>query len=263
MKDKQELEMLLKSLHLPAFGRHYESFAEKAQKTKLGHTAYLHELAKVESDERYNRRTERLLKLSKLPVGKTLEAFELRGQVGLSSSRLQELASGDCLDHCENILIFGLPGTGKSHLSAALGREWCMRGRRVLCTTAAALVQELLSAKRDLALNAMIKRLDSYEALIIDDISYVPQDRDETDVLFVLLAARYENRSVVITSNLAFSGWNTIFKDAMTTKAAIDRLVHHGTILELIQLEGESYRERQAKSKNKASRTKAPATVEF
>jgi DNA replication protein DnaC len=98
---------------------------------------------------------------------------------------------------------------------------------------------------------------------LIDDISYVPQDRDETDVLFVLLAARYENRSVVITSNLAFSGWNTIFKDAMTTKAAIDRLVHHGTILELIQLEGESYRERQAKSKNKLSRAKAPAKVEF
>jgi DNA replication protein DnaC len=257
MKDRQKLEMLLKSLHLATFVKNFESFAEKAQKAKLSHTEYLLELAQIESDERQNKRVNKLLKQSKLPSGKTLESFDITGQPVLSLAMLRELAAGDCLDHCENILIFGVPGTGKSHLCAALGREWCLRGRKVFYTSAAALVQDLLAAKRNLQLNELIKKLDGYEALLIDDISYVPQTKDETDVLFVLLAARYETRSVVVTSNLVFSSWGEIFKDPMTTKAAIDRLVHHGTILELVEIDGDSYREKQAKSRNKRSRTLA------
>lgn len=261
MKNRQKLEMLLKSLHLTTFVKNFESFAEKAQKAKLSYTDYLLELAQVESDERQNKRVTKLLKQSKLPKGKTLESFDLVGQPALSSTLLKELAAGDCLDHCENILIFGVPGTGKSHLCAALGREWCLRGRKVFYTTAAALVQDLLAAKRDLKLNELIKKLDSFEALLIDDISYVPQSRDETDVLFVLLAARYETRSIVVTSNLVFSSWGEIFKDPMTTKAAIDRLVHHGTILELVEIDGDSYREKQAKSRNRNKRSRALATA--
>lgn len=251
MTDGQKLEMLLKSLHLKMFSKNFETFAEKAQKMKLGYTDYLLELAQVESDERQNNSVKRLLKKSQLPAGKTLESFDITGQVGLSEALLKELSSGDCLDQCENILVFGVPGTGKSHLCAALGYEWCQRGRKVLYTTAAALVQDLLVAKRDLKLNEQIKKLDGYEALLIDDISYVPQNRDETDVLFVLLAARYETRSVVVTSNLVFSSWGEIFKDPMTTKAAIDRLVHHGTILELVEVDGDTYRGKQAKSRKK------------
>jgi DNA replication protein DnaC len=219
------------------------------------------ELAQVESDERQNKRVAKLLKQSKLPPGKTLESFDITGQPALSSALLRELSAGDRLDNCENILIFGVPGTGKSHLCAALGREWCLRGRKVLYTTAAALVQELLAAKRDLTLNELIKKLDSFEALIIDDISYIPQNREETDVLFVLLAARYETRSVVLTSNLVFSSWGEIFKDPMTTKAAIDRLVHHSTILELVEVDGDSYRGKQAKNRNARSRALAAATT--
>jgi DNA replication protein DnaC len=254
IKDRQKLEMLLKSLHLSTFVKNFEAFAEKAQKAKLGYAEYLLELAQIESDERQNKRVSKLLKQSKLPSAKTLESFDITGQPGLSLALLRELAAGDCLDHCENILIFGVPGTGKSHLCAALGREWCLRGRKVLYTSAATLVQELLVAKRDLKLNEHIKKLDGYEALLIDDISYVPQSRDETDVLFVLLAARYETRSVVVTSNLVFSSWNEIFKDPMTTKAAIDRLVHHGTILELVEIDGDSYREKHAKTRKKQVR---------
>jgi DNA replication protein DnaC len=261
MKDKQKLEMLLKSLHLTTFVKNFEAFAEKAQRSKLGHAEYLLELAQIESDERQNKRVSKLLKQSKLPSGKTLESFNITGQPALSSALLKELAAGNCLDHCENILLFGVPGTGKSHLCVALGREWCLRGRKVLYTTAAALVQDLLAAKRDLELNELIKKLDSYEALLIDDISYVPQTRDETDVLFVLLAARYETRSVVITSNLVFSSWGDIFKDPMTTKAAIDRLVHHGTILELVEVDGDTYRSKQAKARNKRSRALATASA--
>ncbi len=261
MKDRQKLEMLLKSLHLSTFVKNFESFAEKAQKAKLGHMDYLLELAQIESDERQNKRVSKLLKQSKIPSGKTLESFDITGQPAVSLALLRELAAGDCLDHCENILIFGVPGTGKSHLCAALGREWSLRGRKVFYTTAAALVQDLLAAKRDLKLNELIKKLDGYEALLIDDISYVPQSRDETDVLFVLLAARYETRSIVVTSNLVFSSWDQIFKDPMTTKAAIDRLVHHGTILELVEIDGDSYRGKQAKSRNKRSRALAGAGV--
>lgn len=251
MKDNKQLEALLRSLHLSMFLKNYQSFADKSERAKTGLTGYLLELAKAECDQRYNNRVQKLLRKSKLPAGKTLEGFELEGQPALSSRRLRELSDGDCLDRCENILIFGVPGTGKSHLSAALAREWCLKGRPVLYTNAAALVQNLLAAKRDLRLNELIKDLDGYEALVIDDISYIPQNRDETDVLFVLLAERYETRSVVVTSNLAFSSWGNIFKDPMTTKAAVDRLVHHSTILELVAIDGETYRERHAKRMQK------------
>ena len=135
MKNTQNLEMLLKSLRLPTFIKNYAVFAEKAQKAKLGYVEFLLELAQIESDERQNNRVKKLLKESKLPSAKTLESFDLSGQPALSLALLRELAAGNCLDHCENILVFGVPGTGKSHLAAALGREWCLRGRTVYYTT--------------------------------------------------------------------------------------------------------------------------------
>lgn len=248
MKEKQQLEIMLKSFYLTSFVRNYDDFAKRAHKEKLEHVDYLYQLAQVESEERQTKRTQKLLKQAKLPRGKVIEDLDISRQPGLSQSRLKELAEGDCLDNCENILVFGSCGTGKTHLAVALGREWCLRGRKVLYSTAAALVQQLLASKRDLSLNQLIKTLDKYEALIIDDISYIPQTRDETDVLFVLLAERYETRSVVITSNLPFSQWDSIFKDPMTTRAAVDRLVHHATILELV---GDSYRQAQAQAKRK------------
>jgi len=245
---QSELEALLHAFHLPSFGRNYQQFARQAEKERIDHVGYLYQLAKLESEDRYNRKTERLIRQAKLPRGKNLEQFDLSKFSGLSESQIRELADGGCLDRAENILIFGNPGTGKTHLAAGLGREWCLRGRHVFFTSASSLVQDLLTAKRDLRLNALLKRLDRYDALIIDDISYIPQDREETDVLFVLLSERYEQRSLIITSNLPFSQWDKVFKDAMTTMAAVDRLVHHSTVLEL---NGESYRAQTAKKRNK------------
>jgi DNA replication protein DnaC len=219
---QDQLEGMLASFHLPSFKKHYLSYARKSELEKLDHVAYLYELSKSEHEDRYNRRTERLLRQAKLPIGKRLENFDLSHVPNLSPTRISELADGQCLDQCENVLIFGNPGTGKTHLAVSLAREWCLRGRQIYFVTAAALVQELLAAKRDLKLNQLLKRIDRFEALVIDDLSYIPQEREETDVLFVLLAERYERRSVVITSNLPFSKWDTIFKDPITAMAAMD-----------------------------------------
>ena len=240
---QQELIAMLQGFHLPSFVKHHDGVARQAEKEKLDHVGYLYQLSRIESEERYHRRTERLLRQAKLPGGKRLDDFELSQQPSLSPSRIKELADGAFIDQCENVLVFGNPGTGKTHLSIGLAREWCLRGRHVYFCTAAALVQDLLVAKRDLKLNALLKKLDKFEALVVDDLSYIPHDREETDVLFLLFAERYEQRSLVITSNLAFSNWERIFKDPITTVAAIDRLVHHATILEL---NGESYRKAEA-----------------
>jgi DNA replication protein DnaC len=243
------LGSLLKNLCLPTFAADYQELAESFELEKKTYTDYLHELTVREMEHRHNLRIARLLKQAKLSRDKLLISFDIKRIPGLSPAKVQHLATGEFIDATENLLIFGNPGTGKTHLSIGLAREWCLRGRRVLYQTAASLVQQLLEAKAALKLRQFIKKLDYMEVLLIDDISYVPYTRAETDVLFTLLAERYETRSVVITSNLAFANWNSIFKDEMTTSAAIDRLVHHSTILEL---NAESYRVEAAKNKKLA-----------
>jgi DNA replication protein DnaC len=230
LQNFQDLDAALKNLNLLAMRENYQPLAEKENMTPV---AYLQELAQMELDHRQQKRIEGLLINAKLPRNKLIEDFDFKRIPDLSPGLIKRLIECSFIDRCENILVFGNPGTGKSHLCIGLTREWCLRGRKVLYTTASQLVQQLLSAKESLKLNEMIKKLDRFEVLVIDDISYVPYERQETDVLFVLLAERYEQRSTVITSNLVFSKWNQVFKDEMTTAAAIDRLVHHATILEL------------------------------
>ena len=227
------LKMLLKTFHLPAFAANYEEIARKAEKETATYERYLHELAQLEAYERHNRKIVQLLKRSCLPREKTLQTFEQERLPKKIRSLLPTLCEGSFLSRAENILAFGNPGTGKTHLLCGIAHELIKHGHPVFFISAAMLVQKLLIAKRELRLSQEFKKLDKYEAILIDDIGYIQQNREEMEVLFTLLAERYERRSVMITSNLVFSKWEQIFKDPMTTAAAVDRLVHHSVILEL------------------------------
>ncbi|MCP4545107.1 MAG: ATP-binding protein [bacterium] len=190
------------------------------------------EVMEQEKSDRQDRRVERLRRASKLPQGKRFETFDDSRFPRELSRKLRDLAHGRFLAEAINVLAFGLPGTGKTHAAAALGHALVEAGHPVYFTPTFRLVQELLVAKRDLELPRALRKLDNYELLILDDIGYVQQSADEVEVLFTLMAERYERKSMLITSNLVFSQWDRIFKNPMTTAAAVDRIVHHSIILE-------------------------------
>lgn len=246
MNSEPTLRMMLKSFRLPAFVANYEELARSAEREGLTHEQYLHGLAQLEAHERHDRKIALLLKQSHLPMEKTLATFEAERLPRKVRALLPALCEGSFLSRAECVLAFGNPGSGKTHLLCGIAHELVKRGRSVLFASAAMLVQRLLAAKRDLKLAQEIRKLAKFEAVLIDDIGYVQQDREEMEVLFTLLAERYERRSVMISTNLVFSKWDQIFKDPMTTAAAVDRLVHHAIILELNL---PSYRAEKAKSK--------------
>ena len=176
---------------------------------------------------------------------KSLSTLDLKRLPPKAAQQVRSLLEGGFVERHENVLIFGNPGSGKTHVACAIGQELIGAGRKVMFATCGLMVQDLLAAKRDLKLRGFLKKISQYHVMILDDIGYVQYSREEMEVLFALLAERYERGSVVLTSNLAFSGWETIFKDPMTTAAAIDRLVHHSVILEL---NVPSYRAEQAQT---------------
>jgi len=223
----------LKELHLPTIRDCFEDIARTAEQESLSYERYLLELAERECEARRARRIGRLLRESRLPLEKTIDSFDLKRLPAKVRQQVMTLLDGTFLDRQENVLAFGNPGTGKTHLLCAVGQELIRSGRRVYFTSCSRLVQDLLIAKQNLKFSRVIQRLAKYDAIIIDDIGYVQQSREEMEVLFTLLAERYERGSIMITSNLPFSKWEVIFKDPMTTAAAIDRLVHHSVILEL------------------------------
>ena len=243
------LEMMLRSFRLPTMASLYQTSLQEAEKNDWGYRKFLLHLCESESQDRQERRVTRLIKQSGLPDGKTLGNLDEKCLPAKVRRVLPSLLDGSFVDRAENVLAFGLPGRGKSHYLAAIGRGMILRHQYpTLFIPTFKLVQQLLNAKKELRLEEALKKLDRYELVILDDIGYVQQNREEMDVLFTFLAERYERRSVMITSNLVFSKWDQIFKDPMTTMAAIDRLVHHSIILEFT---GESVRSRKAKEKNK------------
>lgn len=247
MKDLQRtMKEIMTEFHLPAMRDGYEDAAEQARREGISYEQYLLDLLVRERNSRKQNRIARLLKESKLPLEKSLETLDQTRFQNKVRQQMKLLSGGDFLDRRENVLVFGNPGTGKTHLLCAIGQEMIRNGRSLLFTTCNLLVQELLAAKRDLKLPQFLRRLSRFEGLIIDDIGYVQQSREEMEVLFTLLAERYERGSVLLTSNLEFSKWEKIFKDPMVTAAAIDRLVHHSIILEI---NAKSFRMEKAKEK--------------
>jgi len=245
LKDRDRIVNHLKNLHMPTMRRSYENVAEQARAEAWGYEQYLLQLLTLECEVRRQNRIARNLRTSKLPPSKTFENFDKKRLPLKVANHLNVLIDGSFLNRSENILAFGNPGSGKTHLLCAIGHELIATGKQVLFISCSQLVQDLLIAKRELALTKKLKNLSRFDAVIIDDIGYVQQSREEMEVLFTFLADRYEQGSLMITSNLPFSRWEQIFKDPMTTAAAIDRLVHHSIILEL---NVESYRMEQAKN---------------
>ena len=227
------LAIMLRTLKLATVRRHAEEIAQQADREGWTFHRYLHHLVELELHERRRRRIERNLKDSGLPADKTLATLNRARLPGKVAKQVATLCEGAFVERGDNLLAFGHPGRGKTHLVCAIAHELILRGYRVLFTATFALVQRLLVAKRDLRLEDELAILDGFDAVLLDDIGYVQQNRDEMEVLFTFLAERYERRTVIITSNLVFSEWDRIFKDPMTTAAAIDRLVHHSVIVEL------------------------------
>jgi DNA replication protein DnaC len=232
MNSHEQLRTYCKVLRLPTLGEVLSETLERAERESWSMETCLLHLMQQETEGRRWRRIERLMKQSQLPSGKTLAQFDYN-RLPLRVRRLmQRLEQGDFVDRSQNVLFFGLPGTGKTHAAAGLGHALVEKGRSVLFISTFKLVGRLLAARRDYELERELRRLDGFEVVILDDIGYVQQSREEMEVLFTFLAERYERRSIMITSNLVFSEWDKIFKDPLTTAAAIDRIVHHSTIVE-------------------------------
>ncbi|HYD26371.1 IS21-like element helper ATPase IstB [Brevundimonas sp.] len=242
--DTARLPLLLSELRLPTVARLWPDFAERADREGWPAARLLAALAELEVAERVQRRIQRHLQEARLPPGKTLDSFEFAAVPTLSRAQIVALAAGDSwLEKGTNILAFGPPGSGKTHIAAALGHALVDNGFRVLFTRTTDLVQRLQAARQDLSLASAIDKLDKYDLLILDDLSYVHKSQAETSVLFELISTRYERRSLMITANQPFGAWDQIFPDKAMTVAAIDRLVHHAVILEM---NVESYRRRTA-----------------
>ena len=252
------LDVELRTLKLPSFVQNWHDLAVRGERDGWSFERFLATLVEMEATDRKQRKISRLLRQSGLPADKTLAALRLDRLPTAVRRSLPTLCEGGFADRGDNLLVFGLPGRGKTHVVAAIGHELVQRGFSVLFVASFALVQRLLAARKAFGLEKALRDLDGFDVVIIDDIGYIQQDRDEMEVLFTFLAERYERRSVVITSNLVFSQWDRIFKDPMTTAAAIDRIVHHATILEMV---GGSIREEIAQARVDAAAREFPEEV--
>jgi len=245
--EQDSLLLLLKNLCLTSLPNQLENVERQALQEGWSHRRFLQELCEIETVARHQRKLERLLKNSKIPEGKTLASLDRALLPAKLRSQLAGLLEGHFVERHENVLAFGLPGRGKTHFLCAVGVELIIKhGIPVLFMPTYKLVQQLLEAKRDLKLEKMFGKLDRFQVIILDDLGYVQQSREEMEVLFTFLSERYERRSLMISSNLVFSQWEKIFQDPLTTMAAIDRLVHHSLILEF---SGDSHRTPQIVSK--------------
>lgn len=239
-------DRLLRELHLPTVLAQAQTVAIEAERSGWSFTRYLYTLVELELEQRRQHRIQRRRQQSGLPSGKMLTTLQLAHLPTPVRRQLPTLCEGQFVEQAQNVLAFGLPGRGKTHVLCAVGHALVERGYRVLFAPAYPLVQRLLAAKQALRLEQELHQLDGFAAIILDDMGYIQQSRAEMEVFFTFLAERYERKSVLISSHLVFSPWERIFQDPMTTAAAIDRLVHHAIILELT---GSSFRTEQAQGR--------------
>lgn len=226
---KASLENCLKSLKLPTMLSEYSNVASLGLEEKYSYEQYLWHLGRKEMDQRLNHRIKALLNQAKFPKVKTLDDFDF-SKITIRRESIFQLCHGGFLRDFENIIFFGIPGSGKTHLGLGIGRELCLKGYRVLFHTGCSLVQELVKAKNTLGLTKFFKKMMSFDLVIIDELGYIPFERSEGDLLFQFISNRYEIKSLLITTNLAFKEWECLFNDKVLAGAAIDRLVHHSQI---------------------------------
>lgn len=250
--DAGRLALMLNELRLPTIARLWPEFAQRSDKEGWQAARLLGALVEHELAERAKRRIERHRAESHLDPTKTLESFDFGLVPMVSKAHAMAMATGDAwLEKGATVLLFGPPGAGKSHLASGIGHALIDAGYRVLFTRTSEIVQKLQASRQSLQLPAALAKLDRFDLIILDDLSYARKDQAETSVLFELIAERYERRSLMITANQPFSGWNDVFPDPSMTVAAIDRLVHHSTIFEM---NVESYRRRTASDKQTGRR---------
>ncbi len=245
MIESAKLPLLLKELRLSSMLKSWETYANEAREKSYSYEKFLADLSEQEVSSRYTKRIQGYTKQSKLPVGKTLSTFDFKHAKHINRLQVESMTdSAQWVKDAENILIFGASGVGKSHLAVAIGYSLIEKGVRILYMQASKIVQELQLARKEYRFPQMLTRLSRSPVLILDDIGYAKKDVGEISVLFDLIADRYESTSLIITANQPFSEWDQIFQDNMMAVAAIDRLVHHATIIEV---EEKSYRQTHAK----------------
>lgn len=248
MEHISSLPLLLKQLKLMTIFKSWENSEQEAKNNNWSHARYLQSLAELEVNSRYSSKIKRYIREAKLPAGKTITTFQFSDIASVNRQQIEAFAENSrWVSECHNIILFGASGLGKTHLACAIAHGVITQGIRALFTKTTALVQKLQEAKKQYQLPEAIAKLNKYQLLILDDIGYAKKDELETSVLFELIADRYETGSMIITSNLAFSDWDKIFPDSMIAVAAIDRIVHHSTV---INLNGESYRKKSHENKN-------------
>lgn len=242
------LESNLKLLRLPAMLSGYQETSEIARKSKFSYEEYLYTLSNKEQEARLNQRVISLLKQARFPKEKLLSDYDF-SKINIKQEAINQLCHGYFIDDYTNIIFYGAPGSGKTHLASAIGRELCIKGKKVLFQTCCTLVQELVKAKNNVTLVNYFKRMMGYDLIILDELGYIPFERGEAELLFQFISDRYEKKPLLITTNLTFSEWDKVFKDPIITSAAIDRLIHYSQVFEFVK--DVSYRTEVAKNRLK------------
>ena len=238
----------LKSMYLTSMASQWRRLAEDARSKRQPHAEYLADLARLEVTGRRERRIQRRIKDARFPMLKTLDAFDFEAQQGLDRDDVLELFDCEFVPQAANVVLVGSVGTGKTHIAIALGMACCQKDYRVRFTTAAELTNILVEAKSQDRLSRKLEQLARFDVIVIDELGYVPFDKQGADLLFGLITRVYERRSLIVTTNLPFARWSEVFLDATAAAAVIDRIVHHATVL---KTEGDSYRLRTATSKHR------------